>query len=166
LCVRRAAPATLIFIEIWGDQAEVERRLAAPLPDPCRSATVDDNRLIWWAPSTWLVRTVIENRDRALRRLIEALGDDGAAIEATGGLVRILIEGTRWRELMMIGGYFDAESPTFGLGSVAGTLIHHTAVHLDVLSDNAVEAYVAPSYAEHLLSPWSLAVARLGDAEP
>lgn len=162
--VRRAAPEALIFIEIWGDQTVVERRLTRALPQPCRSAGVDNMRLLWWEPSTWLVRAAMECRDVALQRLTDALGDDGAAIEATGGFVRLLAEGTGWRELMMIGGCFDAGSPSFGPGSVAGTLIHHTPVHLDVVSETAVEAYVAPSYAEHLSSAWSAAAARLAGA--
>jgi heterotetrameric sarcosine oxidase gamma subunit len=166
LSLRRAAPAALVFIEIWGDQVEVERRLAARLPQPCRSAAFTDLRVLWWGPSTWLVRTDIENTDPVLCRLAQALGDDGAAIEATGGFVRILAEGAAWRELMMIGGYFDAEHPGFSPGCVAGTLIHHTPVHLDVLSDTAVEAYVAPSYADHLSSFWSRAAARIAGAEP
>jgi hypothetical protein len=61
----------------------------------------------------------------------------------------------------MIGGVFDAESPSFGPGSMAGTVIHHMPVRLDVVSEGAVDAYVPPSYADDLLDHWRRSAARI-----
>ena len=159
-------PATLIAIEVWGDAASVSQRLGAPLPPPCRAVVAGDRRVLWLEPNTWLVRSPRTEMDATLALLAEALGEDGAASDVSGAFTRLRVEGDGWRDLLMIAGVFDAESPGFGLGCVAGTVIHHIAVRLDVLSETAVDAYVAPSYAEGLLGHWRRSAARLGAQSP
>jgi hypothetical protein len=62
---------------------------------------------------------------------------------------------------MMIGGVFDAESPAFASGCVAGTVIHHLPVRLDVIDAETVDAYIPPSYAAELMGHWQRSIARL-----
>ncbi len=161
LQVSIAPREALFLLEIWGEQVAVESRLEATLPLPCRSATAGTARTLWWEPETWLVRAPIAERDANLERLALVAGGDGAVTDISGALTRLRVEGPLWRDLLMIGGVFDAVSPTFGPGCVAGTVIHHLPVRLDVLSDSAIEAYVPPSYAEDLLHHWTRAAARL-----
>lgn len=164
LTVLRAEPEALFLVETWGDGAAVERRLAAAgiaAPAPCRSASAGDLRLMWWEPNTWLIRAPKPLRDETGARLTEALAGEGAVTDVSGAFVRVRVEGALWRSLLMIGGVFDAESPSFGPGSVAGTVIHHLPVRLDVIGDGAVDAYVPPSYAADLLHHWGAAAARL-----
>ena len=48
---------------------------------------------------------------------------------------------------------------------VAGTVIHHLPVRLDVLASDTVDAYTPPSYAAELSALWARSIARLG-ADP
>jgi heterotetrameric sarcosine oxidase gamma subunit len=154
-------PDALVQIEVWGDAATVGGRLAASmaldLPAPCRSIPAGDRRILFWEPNTWLVRAPLAQRDETLGRLTEALGSEGATTDLSGAFRRIGVIGPRWRSLLMIGGVFDAESPRFGPGCVAGTVLHHLPVRLDVIGKDAVDAYVAPSYAPDLLHHWTVA---------
>jgi heterotetrameric sarcosine oxidase gamma subunit len=154
LTVQIAPREALFLLEVWGDAAAVETRLGAPLPAPCRASAIDGGRVIWWEPQTWLARVALADQAAALARLTDALGGDGTVTDVSGAYTRIAVSGPAWRDLMMIGGVFDAESPSFGPGSVAATVIHHLPVRLDVIGETAVEAYVAPSYAGDLLHHW------------
>jgi heterotetrameric sarcosine oxidase gamma subunit len=144
----------LAQIEIWGDLAAVERRLGATLPKAGRSITLNAARLMWWEPKVWLVRGSAAD-------LAKVLAEDGAAIEVTGAFARLRITGPAWRELLMIGGVFDAESPTFAPDCIAGTVIHHLPVRLDVIDAQTVEAYTPPSYAAELAHHWQAAARRI-----
>ncbi len=151
-------PQTLLSVEIWGDVAAVVRRWGSALPAPCRSESIGEQRLIWWEPNTWLVRAPLDARGQTEAALVEALGPDGAVTDLSGAFTRIRVEGGLWRDLLMFGG---AESPAFAPGCVAGTVMHHLPVRLDVISQDAVDAYIAPSYAADLMHHWTRAAARL-----
>ncbi len=144
-------------IEIWGDLAAVERRLGATLPTAGRSTTLNGSRIMWWEPKVWLVRGLYAD-------LADILADDGAAIDVTGAFSRLRITGADWRELLMIGGVFDAESPAFAPDCIAGTVIHHLPVRLDVIDPETVEAYTPPSYAAELAHHWHAAARRVAVA--
>jgi heterotetrameric sarcosine oxidase gamma subunit len=148
----------LVQIEVWGDAAAVSARLAAAmtirLPEPCRSVSAGDRRILFWEPSTWLVRAPLAQGGEALSLLIAALGAEGAATDISGAFRRIRMIGSAWRSLLMIGGVFDAESPHFSPGCCAGTVLHHLPLRYDVIADDVVDAYVAPSYAPDLLHHW------------
>ncbi len=145
----------LVQIEVWGDVAAVERRLGASLPTAGRSTMLHAARVMWWEPKVWLVRGA--NTD-----LTEILAEDGAAIEVTGAFSRLRITGAAWRELLMIGGVFDAEAPAFGPECIVGTVMHHLPVRLDVIDALTVEAYTPPSYAAELAHHWRAAARRIG----
>jgi heterotetrameric sarcosine oxidase gamma subunit len=168
--VRLAAPDALIQIELWGDTAAVGARLmqslGAALPAPCRSTTAGALRLMWWEPHTWLVRAPRLDREATLDLLAGGLGEDGAATDVSGGFQRLRIEGPLWRDLLMIGAVFDAESQAFTPGCVAGTVIHHLPVRLDVVGDGAIDAYTPPSYGADLLGHWRRSAERLALTGP
>ncbi len=161
LQVRRVAPQVLLALEIWGDAAAVALRLGMALPAPCRAVEAVEGRWIWWEPDTWLLKAPVPGRDERLARLTAALGDDGAVTDLSGGFAVVQVNGALWRDLLMIGGVFDAHAPEFAPGAVAGTVIHHLPVRLDVISDDLLEVYVPPSYASDLLQHWVAAARRL-----
>ncbi len=144
----------LAQIEVWGDLAAVERRLGANLPKAGRSTTRNASRIMWWEPKVWLVRGGAAD-------LTDAIAEDGAAIDVTGAFSRLCITGAAWRELLMIGGVFDAESATFAPDCIAGTVIHHLPVRLDVIDPQTVDAYTPPSYAAELAHHWEAAARRI-----
>jgi heterotetrameric sarcosine oxidase gamma subunit len=148
-------PEPLVQIEVWGDLAAVERRLGASLPRAGQSITLNGARVMWWEPKVWLVRGPYPD-------LADILADDGAAIDVTGAFSRLRITGGDWRELLMIGGVFDAESPAFAPDCIAGTVIHHLPVRLDVIDAQTVDAYTPPSYAAELAHHWEVAAGRIG----
>ncbi len=148
------APEPLMQIEVWGDLAAVEGRLGATLPTAGRSETLNAARVMWWEPKVWLVRGASSD-------LADILAEDGAAIDVAGAFSRLRITGPAWRELLMIGGVFDAESPTFGPDCIAGTVISHLPVRLDVIDVHSVDAYTPPSYAAELAHHWEVAAQRI-----
>ena len=152
---------SLLGLEIWGDRAVVGVRLGAALPASCRSADMGARRLLWWEPDVWIARTTLDDRATFETVLANALDGEGAMTDLSGAFVRLRVSGNLWRELLMIGAVFDAESAAFGPGSVAGTVIHHLPVRLDVVDPATLHVYVAPSYADDLLHHWTRSAARL-----
>jgi heterotetrameric sarcosine oxidase gamma subunit len=126
-------------------------------PPACRSVDEAGRRILWSGPKVWLVRAPDEDRVPALGRLEEVLAGGGVVTDASASFTRIRISGPEWRKTLMIGGVFDAESPAFAPGCVAATVIEHIPVRLDVVDDDTVDVYVAPSYAPHLLALWASA---------
>jgi heterotetrameric sarcosine oxidase gamma subunit len=161
LTIEVQPPERLLAIEVWGDRAAVDARFGAPLPLPGQSTDLGGLRILWWEPGIWIVRMDSGSQRDLELALADALSGEGAMSDLSGGFVRIRLSGRLWRELLMIGGVFDAESQDFGPGSVAGTVIHHMPVRLDVISQGTADAYVPPSYAENLIDHWTRSQARL-----
>ena len=156
----QAAPAeALLRLELWADprpaQARFKRAFGADPPGPGRAVWAGSARIIWREPDAWMVRAPFAVRDALLVRLAEVAGDDGAVTDISGAAVRCAIRGEDWRTLLTYGGVFDAESPAFGPGCVAGTVVEHMAVRFDVIAQDQVDAYVAPSYAQDLFGYWA-----------
>lgn len=162
-------PSRLLRFEIWSGHKAAQARLAkvlgGALPGVCKSADLDASRVIWVEQNTWLVRTQPADGDQTLATLTAALGKDGSATDMSGALRRLRISGPGWRTLLTIGGVFDAESPTFAPGSMAGTIVAHSPVRYDVISDDCVDAYTPPSYAPDLFGFWCEAAERLAKAQ-
>ena len=150
-------PETLLRLELWGDGAcaRLEDEFASPLPTINRAETLQGLRVIWREPSVWLVRGPRALRDELVARMGAAAGRDGAVFDVSGAAMRCRLRGPDWRILLTYGGVFDIENPTFSTGWVAGTLIEHFAVRIDVIDDCQADVYVAPSYASDLLDYWS-----------
>ncbi len=159
VCVEPAAHDALLLVEVWGAPCVVESRLGASLPTPGQALAQTGWRALWWERATWLIRAAAG--EETLAKLSIAVEGEGAVTDVSGAFRRIVLRGPAWRPLLMIGGVFDAESPNFGPGCVAGTVIHHMPVRIDVLSSTTAEAYVPPSYAEALLHHWRGAAGRL-----
>jgi heterotetrameric sarcosine oxidase gamma subunit len=159
-------PAALIAVDLWGDLDDAGKRLGAalggPLPDPLHSADLAGGwRAVRVEPTVWWLAGPLAALEGALATAAAALGEDGAAVDLSGGFVRLEVAGPAWRELLMVGGVFDAEDPAFGPGSTAGTILHHVGVRYDVVDDVRVHILVAPSYAHDLLEHLRAAAARL-----
>ena len=161
-------PSRLLRFEIWSGhkaaQARLAKALGGPLPGVCKSADLGAARLIWVEQNTWLVRTSPADGDETLATLTKALGKDGSTTDMSGALRRLRISGPGWRTLLTIGGVFDAESPTFAPGCMAGTIVAHSPVRYDVISEDCVDAYTPPSYAPDLFGFWCEAAERLAKA--
>jgi heterotetrameric sarcosine oxidase gamma subunit len=149
---RLLPPTALIAFDIWGDPPH--QAWSSELEEGWRTVRVE--------PTVWWLTGPIGEAEAMFDRLETVLGDDGGVTDLTGGFARIAVAGPAWRELLMIGGVFDAEAPGFGAGSTAGTLLHHVAVRYDVISDDEVHILLAPSYADDLLHHLSAAISRLG----
>jgi heterotetrameric sarcosine oxidase gamma subunit len=149
ITVLPAAP--LHALEIWSSPAEVTARFEAAigfaLPPSCRSAGSDALRFIRYEPTVWVVEGDISPLAAILR-------DDGALTAIGGGVVRLRLSGPGWRGLLMEGGVFDAESPSFAAGCSAATIIDHVAVRLHVLSEDVCDAYVPASFSAGLVHFW------------
>ena len=155
----QATPAeTLLRLELWADprpaRARFRRALGADPPGPGRAAWAGSARIIWREPDAWMLRAPLAEREALHARLVEIAGDDGAVTDISGAAVRCAIRGEDWRILLTYGGVFDAEAAAFGPGSVAGTVVEHMAVRFDVIAQDHVDAYVAPSFAHDLFAFW------------
>lgn len=156
ITVLPAAP--LHALEIWSNAPEFSQRFEAAfgarLPAPGSSLQLADSLLIRFEPTVWLAEGDIGG-------LTDILGTHGSLTAIGGGIVRVRLSGTGWRSLLMEGGVFDAESPSFVTGSSAATLIDNVGVRLYVESDDACLAYVPLSYAQDMVHFWSLAAKSL-----
>lgn len=161
--IEPAAAEVLLAVEIWEEVDAVSADLAGlvgPLPSACRAVSSGAVRVLWWEPLTWLVCAPMRMRDGLAEALSAALSGRGEVTDVSGGLRRIRVQGRGSRELLMIGGVFDAEHG-FPVGTTAGTVIHHVPVRLDAVDAGTVDAFVAPSFADELLHHWRKAQARL-----
>lgn len=156
--ITRLPVSPLHAMEIWGNANDVAKRFQAALgfalPSMGHSAGNDTRRLIRYEPTVWLVEG-----DASV--LMAPLGQDGAITAIGGGIVRVRLSGKGWRQLLMEGGVFDAESPDFAPGRSAATIIDHVAVRLHVVSEDACDAYVPLSFAEALVHFWTDAAGAL-----
>ncbi|MDR3507925.1 MAG: sarcosine oxidase subunit gamma family protein [Caulobacteraceae bacterium] len=152
-------PDALLRLEIWGDLAAVQAR--GDLPPVGRSADTALGRLIWIEPGVWMLRAPPANLAAAITHLEAIAAQDGAVIEISGGLVRHRLSGPAWRELLTIGAVFDVEDPAFAPGRAAATVLHHTAIWIDVIEAAAADVYCLPSYAQELAETWAKGAARM-----
>ena len=158
LTISTLPAAPLHAFEIWSNAAAVAKRFEATcgfaLPATGRSGGNDALRLIRFEPTVWLV-------EGDASPLASILSDDGAVTAIGGGIVRIRLSGNGWRTLLMEGGVFDAESPTFAAGSSAATIIDHVNVRLLVVDETTCDAYVPLSFSQGLLHFWEQAAGSL-----
>ena len=159
-------PAALIAFDIWGDIGPVSERVAAALggklPPLAGSGDLPGAwRAIRVEPTVWWLTGPLDMAEAVVAVLETVLEEDGGVTELSGGFTRIGVRGPSWRELLMIGGIFDAESAAFGAGSTAGTLLHHVGVRYDVVRDDEVHIHLGPSYGGDLLHHLSAAASRL-----
>ena len=150
--------APLHALEIWSNPAAVAERFKAAtgftLPVMGRSGGSDALRLIRYEPTVWLV----EGDASALSNI---LANDGALTAIGGGIVRVRLSGKGWRTLLMEGGVFDAESPSFATGCSAATIIDHVAVRLHVMDETTCDTYVPLSYTKSMIHFWKQAAGSL-----
>jgi heterotetrameric sarcosine oxidase gamma subunit len=158
LTISQRPAAPLHALEIWSNAPAVAKRFEAAtgfaLPLMGRSAGTEALRLIRYEPTVWLV-------EGDASALPDILGEDGALTAIGGGIVRVRLSGEGWRTLLMEGGVFDAESPTFTPESSAATIIDHVAVRLHVVSDDACDVYVPASFSAGLVHLWEEAAGSL-----
>lgn len=86
--------------------------------------------------------------DMKAPELEKTVADNGAITPIGGGLLRASLKGERWREALMVGGWFDAENAEFSCGATAATLLHHIPVWLHVSAPHQCDVYYAASYDE------------------
>lgn len=158
LSITMLPAAPLHAFEIWGNPAAVGKRFKAKcgfaLPALGRSDGTAALSLIRYEPTVWIVEG-----DAA--PLASILSNDGAVTAIGGGIVRIRLSGDNWRTLLMEGGVFDAESPTFAAGCSAATIIDHVNVRLHVVDETTCDAYVPLSFTKGLVHFWETAALSL-----
>jgi heterotetrameric sarcosine oxidase gamma subunit len=159
-------PLALIAVDVWSGFDEAAQRLGmalgGALPGLLGSVELPGGwRALRAEPTVWWLTGPLAALGAVLATAEAALGEDGAAIDLSGGFAGLEIVGPAWRELLMVGGVFDAEDPAFGPGSTAGTILHHADVRYDVIDDDRVHILVAPSYALDLLDHLRVAASRL-----
>lgn len=99
-------------------------------------------------------------------RLTEIAKGDGAVTDISGAAVCCSLAGPDWRVLLTQGGVFDAEDPAFAPGCVAGTVVEHINIRIDVVSETQADVYVAPSYSRDLLGYWETVAGSLSVKSP
>lgn len=153
---------TLFRLALWDDaaHARIGAGLGAPLPGPCRAVDIAGQRLLWLESAHWLIACLTTDADAVRNRIERLVGTDGSLVEVGAALAGCRITGNGWRELLMIGGVFDAEDLGFGPGAVARTIMHHSALFIDVVTADRVHAYVPTSYAHEFFGFWYAEIAR------
>ena len=163
-------PQTLLRLELWGALEAVSTRFKAvfgvELPAAGRAVTVGDFRVIWREPAAFMITAPCTASQDLVVRLNEVAAEDGAVTDSSGAAVCCTLTGPDWRILLTQGGVFDAENPTFAPGCVAGTVVEHINIRIDVVSETQADVYVAPSYARDLLGYWETVLGSLSVKSP
>ena len=131
------APAgDVVVLDMWGrDQPDVMGT---------RAMKVEPHR--WW----------LIGAGASLGAIEKTLGKNGALTPIGGGLMRATLTGPGWRSQLMISGAFDAEDANFKPGDSAATIIHHTSIWIDVISDHEAQVYFAASNLMDIEHLWGL----------
>ena len=144
----------LVRVEAFVASPEFAKAFAdacgAPVPSVGQTAVGPQGVILWAEPKAWLV-----SGDAA--SLETALSPVAAVSDVSGAWRRIDVSGAGWRELLMVDGFFDAESPTFTQGCIAATVLHHAPVMLHVTGEQSVSVFVAPSFATDLFAAFKIA---------
>jgi heterotetrameric sarcosine oxidase gamma subunit len=120
-----------------------------------RAEAGKDGPALWAEPKVVLVSGDAD-------ALEAGLGAHAAVSDVSGAWRRIDLAGPIWREVLMVGGVFDAESASFGPGALAATMLHHAPVMIHARSENEASVYVAPSFAQGLRRAFLKASVRRG----
>ena len=151
-------PQALLRLEVWGEANAVSKRFMAAfgvdLPAASLAISSGDLRVIWREPSAYMIAAPLAVSQDLSEKLTKVAARDGAVTDISGAAVCCTLSGPDWRALLTHGGVFDAEDPAFALGCVAGTVVEHINIRIDVLSETRADIYVAPSYAQDLLGYW------------
>jgi len=158
----RLEPRALLWIEVWSEagKAALAEMVGGPLPPPNWIVTLGEWRAEGVEPGVWRLLGVAEAAEFTVVRLKEALASDGAVIDLSGAEGVLALRGEHWREALMIGGVFDAESLSFTVGAAAGTVLHHTPVRYGV-DETGVEIACALSRLDDLAHHLARAVDRI-----
>jgi heterotetrameric sarcosine oxidase gamma subunit len=142
----------LLALDLWDvtDDSAAALALGMPLPEPGRSATGGAGTILRVGPRRWW----LDGAGFAPAAIAMALNGSGVVTPVAGGLVRVQLSGTRWRDLVMESGLIDAEHPAFGPGTVVVTPLAHARCVVHVRAAALCEVYVPASYADHCLSAW------------
>ena len=154
---------TLFRLALWDDAAaaRIGAGLGTQMPAPCRSHGIAAMRLLWLEDGHWLIACANADAETVRHRIEALVGTDGSLVEVGAALSGRCISGAGWRALLMVAGVFDAENPGFGLGAVARTIMHHSALLIDVIAADQVHAYVPASYAEEFFAFWDAEAVRM-----
>jgi len=163
-------PQTLLRLELWGALAAVSARFKAAfgveLPSASAAVSAGDLRVIWREPAAFMIAAPFTASQDLVARLTEVAANDGAVTDISGAAACCTLTGPDWRILLTHGGVFDAENPAFAPGCVAGTVVEHINIRIDVVNETQADVYVAPSYAQDLLGYWETVVGRLSVKSP
>ena len=142
----------LLSLDLWHGTDDAAAALAAgfALPAAGRAETLPTGSVLRVGPRRWWLLGAGFSGDA----IAQALGDSGTVTTIAGGWVRVQLVGSTWRDLLMDCGLIDAESPDFGPGTVAVTLLSHARCVVHVRDAMRCDLFVPASYAEHCLAQW------------
>jgi sarcosine oxidase subunit gamma len=134
----------LAIVQIWAWDARGD---GLGLPLPGRSSEADGIAFLWIGPGRWLAVAP----DEAGRDLAATLGGRfGTAASLTDlahARVAVRLSGPRVRDLLAKGTGIDLHPRAFAVGACAGTMVGHVAALLHAAAEDALDVYVARSYA-------------------
>jgi len=132
------APAgDIAMLVLWAGAAPALAGLTALTYEPGR----------WW---------LIGAGGEARARIAADVAGRGSVTPVGGGFACATLSGPGWREVLMHGGLFDAESPAFGVGDCAATVIAHVPVWIHAVADDLARVWFPVSYAGAMAHVWGL----------
>lgn len=142
----------LLALDLWdgGNNAAALSVLGLELPGPGCAVIGVAGSVLRLGPRRWW----LDGAGFDAGVLAAQLDESGAVTPVEGGWVRVVLQGTQWRDLVMESGLIDAEDPAFGAGSVAVSLLCHARCVVHVRAPDRCEVFVPASYADHCLSHW------------
>lgn len=127
----------------------VRNKLGLDLPEQPNIASVSAaNLALWVGPERWLIVST-GGPDAGLEKMLRtALGSgDAAVIDLAQGRTVIRVSGPRTRDLLAKGTGIDLDPRVFPAGACAQTLLGHIGALLHAVQVDAIDVYVARSFA-------------------
>jgi heterotetrameric sarcosine oxidase gamma subunit len=142
----------LLSLDLWdaADHAAAAVAVGAQLPGAGRAQAGAAGTVLRVGPRRWWLHGAAFSGDE----IAQGLNDSGTVTAVAGGWVHVQLTGPAWRDLVMECGLIDAQSPDFGPGSVAVTLLSHARCVLHVVDSARCDVFVPASYAHHCLAQW------------
>jgi heterotetrameric sarcosine oxidase gamma subunit len=140
-------PLSMLQIAAWPGGADALVRRLGLLPGPGRSAQAGETGFLWLGPDRWLAVAPDAGHEQRLRRFDNACADLGTVVDLSHARTCIRVGGPRARDLLAKGTGIDLHPRAFESGACASSLLGHVAAILHAADREAVDVYIARSYA-------------------
>jgi heterotetrameric sarcosine oxidase gamma subunit len=147
-------PLDIVQVAAFGDGAETAERLSehfglAITPADNRAVAAGDITVLWHGPGQWLIVRA-PGAAPLTDELVALFGGDAAVVDLSHARTALRFEGEGARQVLAMGTSIDLRPAHFAPGACALTALGKIGALLHAVAPEAIDVYVARSYAQAL----------------